>query len=138
MPRSYIDTNVWIAVAQGRADAAARALTVLDDPNRDVLFSDFVRLESLPKPRFNRRQVEVDALNALFELAYELPVALPEIASRAIEVAATHDVQPMDALHLSVALYHGADEFVTLEQPTKPMFRVTALQVTSLYQGDAS
>jgi hypothetical protein len=137
MLRTYVDTNVWIAVAQGKAEAAARALTILDDPTREALFSDYVRLESLPKPHFHRRQAEVDALNTLFEAASKLEVTRPEVVSRAIEIAATHDVQPMDALHLSVALLHGADEFVTFEQSTKPMFRITDLRMTSLYQGDA-
>lgn len=138
MPRSYIDTNVWIVAAQGRVEAAARVLAVLDDPDRQSLFSDFVRLETLPKPRFNGRTEEVDALNALFAAAERLEVTLPDVAPRAIDIAAAHDLQPMDALHMSAALLHGADEFITLEQPTKPMFRVTEPKVTSLYRREES
>jgi len=37
----------------------------------------------------------------------------------------------MDALHIA-ALAIGAEEFITTEKKTKPMFRLTELQITSI------
>jgi hypothetical protein len=38
----------------------------------------------------------------------------------------------MDALHLAAALSIGAEEFITTEKPTKPMFRVSSINVISI------
>ncbi|AHJ28173.1 hypothetical protein NSP_18400 [Nodularia spumigena CCY9414] len=39
----------------------------------------------------------------------------------------------MDALHVAAALSVGAEEFVTREKKTKPMFRVSSLKVVSIF-----
>jgi hypothetical protein len=38
----------------------------------------------------------------------------------------------MDALHIAAALAIDADEFVTTEKSTKPMYRVTEIRVVSI------
>jgi predicted nucleic acid-binding protein len=85
--RCYVDTNVWIAVAQSRPETAERALAVLDDPHREIVLSDLVRLEALPKPRFHGRQSEVDALEALF---VEQPPAAEALGNTAAGGLLTH------------------------------------------------
>ncbi|MGD9896829.1 MAG: type II toxin-antitoxin system VapC family toxin [Candidatus Methylacidiphilaceae bacterium] len=133
MVRSYIDSNVWITAVQCEPEAARRAFVVLDDPQREILFSDLVRLETLPKPRFHCRQREVEALEALFEAAGKLPLEDPAIFQLAVDTAARHDLQPMDALHVAISQHFGIDEFVTFEKPTKPIFRVAGIKVLSLH-----
>jgi hypothetical protein len=49
MKRTFIDTGVLIAAARGQNDFAARAMAILDDPNREFASSIFVKLEVLPK-----------------------------------------------------------------------------------------
>jgi len=44
--------------ARGNDEVAARALAVLDDPNRSFVTSDFVRLEVVPKPVYFGRTRE--------------------------------------------------------------------------------
>jgi hypothetical protein len=39
----------------------------------------------------------------------------------------------MDALHIAAAISVGAEEFITTEKPTKPMYRVTDIKVVSLF-----
>ncbi|WP_313943082.1 MULTISPECIES: hypothetical protein [Calothrix] len=39
----------------------------------------------------------------------------------------------MDALHVAAALSVGAEEFVTTEKNTKPMFRVSTINVVSIF-----
>lgn len=39
----------------------------------------------------------------------------------------------MDALHVAAALSVGAEEFMTTEKKTKPMFRVSSINVVSIF-----
>lgn len=49
MKRTYIDASVLIAAFQGKTADSQRALRVLDDPDRELVFSDYLRLELLTK-----------------------------------------------------------------------------------------
>ena len=110
-------------------------MAVLDDPHRAFVISDFLRLETLPKPRFLQRPDEVAFMEAVFARAAETVVPSAELTTQAIRMACTYDLAPIDALHISAALVARVDEFVTSEKSTKPMFRVTELRVTSLHSG---
>ena len=52
---------------------------------------------------------------------------------RALDLASQWDLGAMDALHAAAALQGGADVFVTLERPTKPLFRIPGLNTISLH-----
>ena len=71
--RAYIDTSVLIAAFQGKGALGRRALEVLDDPERALIVSDAVRLESLPKARYNKQGSEVACYEAVFNRADNLP-----------------------------------------------------------------
>jgi predicted nucleic acid-binding protein len=47
-------------------------------------------------------------------------------------IAGKYGIAGMDALHIAAALSIGAEEFITTEKKTKPMFRVTELQMISI------
>jgi predicted nucleic acid-binding protein len=56
MTRTFVDAGVLIAAATGRQPALyRRAIAILDDPVRDFVASDFLRLEVLPKAIYTRR-----------------------------------------------------------------------------------
>lgn len=98
---------------EGEVDAWARA--VLDDPERQFLASDLVRLEVHPKPEFCRRIVEVAFMQAILSTAEQIPVSAAVI-TQALALAGRHDLAPMDALHLATAAAGAADEVVTFER----------------------
>jgi predicted nucleic acid-binding protein len=131
--KTYVDSNVLITAFQGREEIFRKAMEILDDPEREFIGSDYLRLETIPKPTFHKREEEVAFMEAFFESAQENIPSSPAITGKAIQFAGCHDIHPMDALHLSAALHAKADEFVTLEKPEKPMFKVKGLQVTSLH-----
>lgn len=133
MKRTYIDANVLIAAFQGGEDVSRRALEVLDDPNRELVVSDFLRLEVLPKPRFHKRAEEVEFMKAVLNNAAENVPCNPDVTKKAIELASTYDVAPMDALHAGAALAAKVDEFLTMEKPSKPICKIKEMNVTSLY-----
>jgi hypothetical protein len=55
---TFVDAGVLIAAARGGAGVSEHAMAVLDDPNRLVASSEFVRLEVLPKALFNRKPMK--------------------------------------------------------------------------------
>lgn len=133
MKRTYIDANVLIAAFRGERSVARRALQVLDDPNRALVVSDYLRLEVLPQPTFYKRQEEINFMRVIFEDASENVTASPQLTERAIVMASKYDMAPIDALHIGAAVVSGVDELVTMEKTTKPICRVTEVRVVSLY-----
>ncbi len=133
MTKTYIDTGVLIAAFQGQHNLWAQAIAVLDDANREFVRSDFVRLETLPKPVYERRNDEVEFLEAFFESATIRPEVNPNLIENALDIAKVHGIAGMDSLHLAAARSANVEEFVTTEKPTKPMFRLKEIKLTSLH-----
>lgn len=135
--RTYVDASVLIAAFQGREPAAERALRILEDPERSLVVSGYVRLEVLPKPTFYGRTEELDFMRSCLERAEEIPSS-PPLTERALDLACRYDLSAVDALHVAAAAVGAADELVTLEKPEKPICRVKELRVTSLYSASSS
>lgn len=133
MKRTYIDANVLIAAFRGEEQVAQRAFQVLDDPDRKLVVSDYLRLEVLPKPKFHKRQEEIDFMQAVFDGAGENLSTSSELTGCALAMASKYDMTPIDALHVSAAMIAVVDEFVTMEKPTKPMCRVHEVRVVSMH-----
>jgi predicted nucleic acid-binding protein len=132
MQRTFIDSGILIAAARANTQRSMRALQVLTDPNREFVSSPFIQLETQPKAIYNQQQLEVEFYATFFnEVAY-WALDLDQITQTAHRIAQTHGLAGMDALHIAAALSMGADEFVTTEKPTKPMYRITEILVVSI------
>lgn len=132
MVRTYVDSSVVIAAFRGDHEKWAEANAILDDPNRTLITSDYVRLETLPKPLFNGRRDEAEFIQAFFATADEQAPSGDPVTSGSVELAARYDLGPLDALHVSAAVHGKAEEFVTLEKRRKPLGRVTEIRVAFL------
>ena len=130
--RTFLDSCVLIAAFQGKEEVARRAFEIIDDPDREFVISDFIKLELIPKPTFHRNQDEVDFYEAFFEEASLSIEPNQELASQAIDLASRYDLSPVDALHVSAATLAGA-EYITAEKPEKPFSRVTEIPVGTIY-----
>src|SRR3989339_663308 len=131
--RTVIDSCVLRAALEGvEGEDNKKALAALDDTNREFIAVDFVALETIPKPTFTKREEQVLLFQAFFDEAPLHAEVSPKITTLAIQLASEHDITPIDALIVSSAIIGGADELITMEKPTKPMFRVKAVKVTSL------
>jgi hypothetical protein len=64
-----VDAGVLIATARGGNVQAARAMEILDDPEREFAASVFLRLEVLPQAVFNKRVAEAAFYDAFFSTA---------------------------------------------------------------------
>jgi predicted nucleic acid-binding protein len=129
--RTYIDANLLIAAFRGEGPLGQRAIEILDDPDRTLVASDAVWLEVQPKPRYEKRQQEIDFYDTVLDQAEHLKWSIGTLY-RAHDLAEKHGIAAMDAIHVATALDAGVDELVTAEKPTKPMFRVTELPISSI------
>ena len=136
MKRTYIDANVLIAAFRGEESVAQRALRVLDDPDRKLVVSDYLRLEVLPKPTFHRRREEVEFMQSVLDKAENVSTS-SDLTGKSLEFATKYDMTPIDALHVGASAVAAVDELVTMEKPTKPMCRILEINVKSLHSSTA-
>ena len=122
MTRTYIDAGVLIAASRGKLPLARSALQILDDPNRHLILSDAVRLEVFPKAIYEKRDREVRFYEEVFRRA-EVEEWSEATLKEAYRLACEYGIGAMDAMHLAFAIAAGAEELVTTEQETKPLFR---------------
>lgn len=130
--RTYLDSGVLIAAWQGTDDIYTNAMLILDDADRAFVISDFIRLETVPKPTFLKKPDEVAFMEKIFARAAVIVESSSALTAQAVKMACKYNLAPVDALHISAALTAKVDEFITSEKSTKPLFSVTELQVTSL------
>jgi hypothetical protein len=130
--RTFIDSGILIQAARGTDVLSSRALAVLDDPNRVFVTSDFVRLEVIPKPAFHGKQFEVEFYEAFFRSVGRTVKSSRTLVATAEAEAISSGLSAVDALHIAAARRAGCHELITTESPNKPMFRTTAIKVTSI------
>lgn len=136
--RVYIDTNIWIEAVQGDSESAGNALELLDSIDIQPVISDYILLETLPKPQFHCRLEQVEFFLQLFSGAEKLSPDQSTLTELAIRLAGQYDLSPMDALHSACALLGNVAAFITLEKPSKPFFRVPELRARSIYKGNST
>lgn len=129
---TFVDASVLIEAFRGESRAARRALDILDDPSRKFAASEFLRLEVVPKPKYERRQSELAFYQDFFDAVAQWATPEPKLVDAALDVAGKHGLAAMDALHVAVAEALGVTEFVTAELPEKPLFRVQSVRLRSI------
>ena len=130
--RTFLDTGVLLS-AWKRETLSATALTVMAADHREFYSSQMVRLELLPKPRFEKRSDEVRFYeNYFLGTAASEPLSV-ELGNEAEALAARYGLSAADALQIAAAIRMDAEEFYTSEKPGKPMFRVKELKVISIH-----
>jgi len=131
--RTYLDSGVLLAAFIRKDDVGRRAFEVLDDPQRELLVSDAVWLEVMPKAIHEKQNVEVQFYEAVFAQAQRLAWSISSLF-QATEIASQYGIAAMDAIHVAHAVDAGAEELVTTEKTTKPMFRVQNIAVRSIQE----
>lgn len=132
MTRTFIDSGVLIAAARGNTIRSLAALRVLSDRDREFASSAFIRLETLPKATYNQQQAEAEFYESFFGSVTLWATKLEQIVQTGNRIACTYGLAAMDALHIAAALSVDAEEFITTEKTTKPMHRVTEIQIVSI------
>src|SRR5690348_7841739 len=132
MIRTFVDSGVLIEAFRGSSAIAISALAILNDANREFATSEFVRLEVLPKPTFQRRLIEVAFYNAFFTTVSQSASITRTLVRLAMRRAEAFGLSAVDALHVAAAETTGAAELITTERPTSPLSRVTSFRVVSI------
>ena len=130
MPGVYADTCVVINAFKGRdPNVQTQCERLLADTRAGLLYSDFHRLELLPKPLRERARQEIKFIRCFFSRATRVDLETKTVVRRAVELARKYGVKPLDALHLAAAIIGQADRFVTTEGSTSPILRVREIKV---------
>ena len=132
MTRTFLDAGVLIAAIRGTPEVADRAMELLNDPERLFVSSDFVQLEVLLKAVYFRHTAEASFYRAYFASVTEMVSVSQALVAQASEQAQQAGLAAMDALHVAAARAGEATEFMTVEHPGKPLFRVEGLTVGTL------
>ena len=107
-----------------------RALQLFNDPDREFVASEFLRLEVLPIAKFFGKKREIQFYETFFagvsHWADDAALIAPALA-----LASQHGLGALDALHICAADRLGA-EFVSAEKPTKPIYRAYS-NISSIY-----
>ncbi|AFZ47910.1 hypothetical protein Cyast_1957 [Cyanobacterium stanieri PCC 7202] len=129
---SYLDSGVLIAASRGNDLVSAQANLILDDNSRYFCSSNFVRLEILTKAKYYKQIEKANFYNAFFDMCNVWANDLNTIVKLAEDLAISYGLNALDALQIASAISVNADEFITTEKPTKPLHRVTDINVISL------
>jgi predicted nucleic acid-binding protein len=129
---TYLDSGVLLA-AWKNAELRPAALRLLENEAREFCTSQLVKLELLPKPAFEKRQVELRFYHSYFQQAVVSQPLDQELGNEAQLLAEKYGLAAVDALHIAAARCCRAEEFYTSEKPGKPMFRVKELKIVSLH-----
>lgn len=132
MTRTFIDSGVLIAAARANTIRSFAALHILNGREREFGSSAFIRLETLPKAIYNQQQAEAEFYESFFSSVTLWATELEEIVQTGNRIACTYGLAAMDALHIAAAVSVDAEEFVTTEKTTKPMYRVTEIKIVSI------
>jgi predicted nucleic acid-binding protein len=131
MARLFVDSGVLIAAARGAPVIREAALALLTNPQNNFLTSPFVYLETVPKARYGRRDLELAMYRLYFDHAHSYG-DVHKLLQSAIGIAEHDGVGPMDALHVAAAVLCEADALVTLENLGRSIYRATAIPVRHL------
>ena len=128
---TYTDACLLMAAFRQDDERNPRAVSIIEDKRRRFIVSDALWLETMPAPLRNKRHNEVAFYENFFARARHLPMT-DAIMRRARALAGRYFLDAMDAIHVAYAIEAGADEFISAERITKPMFRVLEVPMTSI------
>ena len=131
---TYLDASVLIAAARGTDDVHKKAMEILDAPDREFTASEFLRLEVLPKPLFNKYVAEAEFYKAYFDTVEKWADDFEAVIPDSYKQAVNYGLSALDALHVASAIATGTDELITVEKRTKPLARVSTVKVISIHE----
>jgi predicted nucleic acid-binding protein len=118
MKQAYVDSSVWITMAEGIAqyqEIVRHALQQLEADGWQLCLSDLVVLEVKLKPY---RQERYDLIAEYDLLFFETAIFSPfdSVFHDALEYAKTNGLKTMDAIHIAFAVNYKCELFVTTDQ----------------------
>jgi predicted nucleic acid-binding protein len=129
---SFIDSGLLIAAARGNTGRSQQALDILADSDRVFGSSIFIRLEVLPKAVCYQQTLKSEFYESFFQGVTHWITDLDTLTQSAYQLACTYGLSGIDALNVAAEILLKANEFVTTEKPTKPMYRVPDIRFVTV------
>jgi predicted nucleic acid-binding protein len=133
MKITFIDSGILVTAARGLGEESEKALEILTDSNREFASSAFIKMEVIPKAIYFRKTAEAKFYETFFSAVTYWANDIEQVMQDGYNIGCKYGLAAMDAFHIAAALSIGADEFITTEKPTKPMFNIIDIQVTSIF-----
>jgi predicted nucleic acid-binding protein len=130
--RTFLDAGVFITAHDSRNIKSRSALDLFESVDRELISTSLLRLEVVPQAAFHKQREEVDFYEACFDCVLVWVEVNQNLILDAERIASKYGLHAMDALYIAAALQAGAQEFITTERVTKPLYRVTELRVVRL------
>jgi predicted nucleic acid-binding protein len=129
---TFLDTGVLLIAYKTGAPHSDTALRLFENPARQLELSPLVRLETIPQAAYHKQREEIEFYEACFRCVSIWIDIEPKLIREAERFASRYGLHAMDSLHVAAAVQAGAQEFITTERNTKPLYRVTELRVVRL------
>ena len=130
--RTYIDAGVLIQAIRGGDELSSIAAAFLDDPLREYVTSDYVKVELLPQCTFHRNTEERQFYEEFFDKCATRVPSSDDLMAFAIEEGGRTGISGIDAVHVACAVVAEAEELLTTEKVTKPIHRANGVKVVSI------
>lgn len=130
MIRTFLDACLLIKAFQGHG--GTKVIELMEDETREFVASSLLKLELLPQPAYHQRPQEVAFYEAYFARVSAWAELSEALVSAALEESRRYGLHAMDGLHVAAAKSLGAQEIVTTEKLTKPLYRVKSPRVIHL------
>lgn len=131
--RVYVDSCVLIHALRGEDEASAQlAISEISQTDVEYVFSPLSELEVLPQPLKHCKEQA-----AFFEEWFKTAQCewySYEVHRRAIDQASRYSIAALDAAHVATAIVSGADELITAEKLTKPMYQSKEMRVRNIFE----
>ncbi len=132
--RTFVDANVLIRATNiGEASLIYKIIVLLKDPRREFIANDLLELEVLPKPTYNKQRGSVQFCQDFFARCVRRIETDGALVKMAFDEACRLGLSAADAIHLATAHAAGAQELISLEKPTKPMYKSKLVKVIYLH-----
>jgi predicted nucleic acid-binding protein len=124
------DACVLIAASQNM-EASTPEWRILQNPNRDFYFSDYLTLEIMPKAILKEKvkSNELKFLRQYINNSKQIIIPHSDIILKAIDFCTAYELKPLDALHTAAACLGEIDEFISSEKTTAKMYKVNEIKV---------
>jgi predicted nucleic acid-binding protein len=91
-------------------------------------------MEVIPKAIYHKQTAEAEFYESFFSAVTYWADDIEKIMQDAYNIGCKYGLAAMDALHIAAALSISAEEFITTENPNKPMFKVPGIKLISIFK----
>ena len=133
MKLTFVDAGVLIAAATGKPNLAKLAMQILDDAERCFSSSTFVKLETLPKAIYYKREAERKFYDTFFGAVVQWAAVDEKLTGAALAEASHCGLNACDALHIAAAIGTKSAELITTEKPTTAIHRTQSVVVKTIH-----